>query len=161
MPARCNGIRAVARAGTLLFVPALEGLYSDFDARIGHHRRYSKASLRRAVAAAELVPEALHYVNSVGALAWFTVARLLRAEPTKRGPALLYDRAAVPVLGKRYAARGLTRRATTRPRVPEACGGPALEHPLHSESGPPAGRRVIDETKSIEGLASMEGVPRT
>jgi glycosyltransferase involved in cell wall biosynthesis len=82
----------------ILFVPALDTLYSDFDARIGHHRRYDRPGLRRALAEAGLVPEALHYVNSLGALAWFTVARVLGSEPTRPGPALLYDRAAVPLV---------------------------------------------------------------
>jgi SAM-dependent methyltransferase len=90
----------------ILFVPALDTLYSDFDARIGHHRRYDRPGLRWALAEAGLVPEALHYVNSLGALAWFTVARVLGAEPTRPGPALLYDRAAVPVV------RALERRFT-------------------------------------------------
>ena len=82
----------------VLFVPALEALYSRFDARVGHHRRYSRAGLRRALAAAGLEPETLHYVNSVGALAWLTVARLLGKAPTARGPTLTYDRAVVPAL---------------------------------------------------------------
>jgi len=82
----------------VLFVPALGALYSGFDAKVGHHRRYSRAGLRRALAAADLEPEALHYVNSAGALAWLTVARLLGKAPTSRGPALTYDRAVVPAL---------------------------------------------------------------
>ena len=82
----------------ILFVPALGALYSDFDAQVGHHRRYSRASLRRVLSAAELEPEVLHYVNSVGALAWLTVARVLGRAPTARGPALTYDRAVVPAL---------------------------------------------------------------
>ncbi len=98
--------RLPAGGRVVLFVPALDALYSTFDARIGHHRRYDKASLRRALAEAGLRPEALRYVNSVGAAAWFTVARLLGSEPTKRGPALAYDRLAVPVL------RRLERRVT-------------------------------------------------
>ncbi|MEZ5665910.1 MAG: methyltransferase domain-containing protein [Alphaproteobacteria bacterium] len=40
-------------AGLLLVnVPALPGLYSAFDAAIGHHRRYTRASLRAAIAEA-------------------------------------------------------------------------------------------------------------
>ncbi len=82
----------------VLFVPALAALYSGFDAQVGHHRRYSRSTLRRALAAAGLEPEVLHYVNSAGALAWLTVARVLGKAPTTRGPALTYDRAVVPTL---------------------------------------------------------------
>jgi hypothetical protein len=31
----------------ILYVPAFEALYSDFDRRIGHHRRYTKHDLTR------------------------------------------------------------------------------------------------------------------
>src|SRR5256885_99075 len=38
----------------VIFVPALQGIYSQHDAALGHHRRYSKCSLRAVFAAADL-----------------------------------------------------------------------------------------------------------
>ena len=82
----------------VLFVPAFEALYSDFDRRVGHHRRYRKAQLEAAVEAAGLSVVETRYVNSVGALAWWIVARQLRRTPTTSGLVLVYDRSVVPVL---------------------------------------------------------------
>jgi SAM-dependent methyltransferase len=58
------------RGKVLIFVPALQGLYSQHDAALGHHRRYSKRTLRRAFAAAGLDVVAMHYTNPIGLLGW-------------------------------------------------------------------------------------------
>jgi len=47
--------------------PALPSLYTEFDKAIGHHRRYTKASLR-AVAPAGLKEETCVYLDGLGAL---------------------------------------------------------------------------------------------
>ena len=88
----------------VVFVPAFEALYSDFDRRIGHVRRYRKRQLRAKVAAAGLEVVDLRYVNSLGMLAWWVVAKKLGRVPTARGPVHFYDRTMVPVL------RGLEQR---------------------------------------------------
>jgi SAM-dependent methyltransferase len=54
----------------VIFVPALQGIYSQHDAALGHHRRYSKRSLRAAFAAAGLDVVALKYTNPIGLLGW-------------------------------------------------------------------------------------------
>jgi len=82
----------------LLFVPAFEALYSDFDRRIGHFRRYRRRQLRGKVVAAGLEVVDLRYVNSVGALAWWLVAKQLGKVPTAPGAVRFYDRGVVPVL---------------------------------------------------------------
>ena len=87
-----------------MWVPAFEGLYSDFDRRIGHYRRYRLAELRSKLSTAGFEPVDLRYVNSVGAVAWWVFARQLRTNPTSPGSAKLFDRVAVPVV------RGLERR---------------------------------------------------
>ncbi|MGI8776770.1 MAG: glycosyltransferase [Acidimicrobiales bacterium] len=84
----------------LLFVPAFEELYSDFDRRIGHHRRYRAPALSAAVTEAGFEVLDARYVNSVGAVAWWVIARQLGRVPTKRWSALTYDKAVVPVLRK-------------------------------------------------------------
>ncbi len=88
----------------VLFVPAFEALYSDFDRRVGHHRRYRKAQLEAAVEAAGLAVVETRYVNSVGALAWWVLAKQLGRTPTRRGLVLVYDRSVVPVLRRLEAA---------------------------------------------------------
>jgi glycosyltransferase involved in cell wall biosynthesis/ubiquinone/menaquinone biosynthesis C-methylase UbiE len=82
----------------VLYVPAFEALYSDFDRRIGHFRRYSKHDLRAAALASGLDLAELRYVNSIGAIAWWVVAKQLNQIPTQAGLVQLYDRLAVPVV---------------------------------------------------------------
>jgi SAM-dependent methyltransferase len=54
----------------LIFVPAIQALYSQHDAALGHHRRYSKRTLRDAFTAAGLDVVALTYTNPIGLLGW-------------------------------------------------------------------------------------------
>ena len=81
-----------------LLVPAFELLYSDFDRRIGHHRRYRIAQLRRAVTDAGFEPHSTYYMNSIGFVAWLVTARLAGARPTRPGLIRKYDRVVVPVI---------------------------------------------------------------
>jgi SAM-dependent methyltransferase len=82
----------------VLIVPAFEFATGRFDREVGHQRRYRTATLRAALRAAGLQVERLHYVNSLGLVAWFVGMRLLRLTPGA-GPALtVWDRAAIPVL---------------------------------------------------------------
>jgi 2-polyprenyl-3-methyl-5-hydroxy-6-metoxy-1,4-benzoquinol methylase len=96
---------ALVDGGSLiLYVPAFAALYSRFDHAVGHHRRYTKRSLRAVVEAAGYDVVDCRYVNSVGALAWWLFAKVLRQTPTQDWSARLYDRFAVPVL-RRVEAR--------------------------------------------------------
>ncbi len=82
----------------ILWVPAYQALYSDFDRKIGHYRRYTKTALRdQLIRAGYDVPE-IRYHNTVGALAWLVVARLLHRDPTGGAPVKVYDSLFVPVL---------------------------------------------------------------
>src|SRR6478735_1189251 len=60
-----------------IYVPAFEGLYSDFDRRVGHRRRYRRSHLAEVVDRAGLRVVEARYVNSLGAIAWWTFARQL------------------------------------------------------------------------------------
>jgi 2-polyprenyl-3-methyl-5-hydroxy-6-metoxy-1,4-benzoquinol methylase len=82
----------------ILYVPAFAALYSDFDAKIGHHRRYRRSELAAVVGEAGFEIDTLHYVNSVGAFAWWLLARKLKQVPTQGGLVRVYDRAFVPLL---------------------------------------------------------------
>jgi SAM-dependent methyltransferase len=84
----------------VLYVPAFEALYSDFDRRIGHHRRYHGEELRALVADTGLEVVDLRHVNMIGAVAWWILATKLRQTPTKRWSALTFDRLFVPVISR-------------------------------------------------------------
>ncbi|MGH9156660.1 MAG: glycosyltransferase [Acidimicrobiales bacterium] len=99
-------LAATVRPGghVVVFVPAFESLYSDFDRRIGHVRRYRRRQLRAKMVAAGLEVVDLRYVNSAGALAWWLVAKRLGQVPTAGGAVKVYDRGVVPLL-RRLEAR--------------------------------------------------------
>jgi len=82
----------------VVFAPAFEVLYSQFDQAIGHYRRYRRSELAALLDQAGFDVIENRYINSVGAVAWFLYARVLRRTPTEAASAKLYDRAVVPVL---------------------------------------------------------------
>jgi 2-polyprenyl-3-methyl-5-hydroxy-6-metoxy-1,4-benzoquinol methylase len=88
-----------------VFVPAFEGLYSDFDRRIGHRRRYRRSQLVSTFDRAGLGVVDARYVNTVGALAWWVFARQLGQVPTQRWSVNVYDRYAVPFIQQMEAGR--------------------------------------------------------
>jgi 2-polyprenyl-3-methyl-5-hydroxy-6-metoxy-1,4-benzoquinol methylase len=100
-------LRASLRPGgrVCVFVPAFDGLYSDFDQRIGHRRRYRKSQLVSALDRAGFAIEDARYINTVGAVAWWVVARQLGQVPTRQWSVSLYDRLVVPSLRKIEAGR--------------------------------------------------------
>jgi 2-polyprenyl-3-methyl-5-hydroxy-6-metoxy-1,4-benzoquinol methylase len=85
----------------IVLVPAFDALYSDFDARIGHRRRYRRSTLAGAAGAAGLEVDDLHYVNWLGGLAWFFFARMLHQTPTQAWSVKLFDRIGVPLVRRR------------------------------------------------------------
>ena len=95
-----RGLAAMLKPGghVLLWVPAFSLLYSEFDRKIGHFRRYRRRELRDRLVDAGLRPVRLHYVNAIGAILWFIGARLLRRTPTSRLPVLLMDRIVIPAV---------------------------------------------------------------
>jgi SAM-dependent methyltransferase len=82
----------------ILWVPAFELLYSEFDSKIGHYRRYRTGTLAAQLRAAGFGVTDLRYVNPVGGLAWLILARLLHRTPTNGAPVAIFDRYFVPVL---------------------------------------------------------------
>jgi 2-polyprenyl-3-methyl-5-hydroxy-6-metoxy-1,4-benzoquinol methylase len=103
-------IRSLLKPGghVLVFAPAFAGLYSDFDRRVGHHRRYRRAGLIERADAAGLEIVDAYYVSSLGAILWWAYARQLRQTPTKPANVRLYDRLLVPFVRRiesRHAPR--------------------------------------------------------
>ena len=93
-------LRRVVRPGgaVIVFSPAFDLLYSDFDARIGHFHRYRLSTIRGRFATAGLRVVEARYVNSLGFFTWLVYVRILRRSPENAGAVRLYDRVAVPVL---------------------------------------------------------------
>lgn len=82
----------------VLFVPAFQALYSNFDRMIGHYRRYRRDDLARLVGASGFEVVEARYVNLVGAVAWWVIARQLGRFPKSRAAMRSYDRTVVPMI---------------------------------------------------------------
>ena len=92
-----NAARLLHPGGTLVVLaPAHNWLYSEFDASIGHYRRYSRGELR-AIRPEGLVEVASGYLDSVGILASSANKLLLRSGSPTRNQIRLWDRRMVPV----------------------------------------------------------------
>lgn len=94
---RALGRLLVPTGAVVLWVPAYPALFGDFDRLVGHHRRYTPASLRAAVEAADLVPELLKPVNLLGGIAWWLAVRRGRAGAASPRLIRAYDRLVVPL----------------------------------------------------------------
>ena len=88
----------------ILWVPAHPSLYSNFDRRIGHFRRYRARELAALVSSAGFEVCELRPVNAAGAVAWLVFARLLGGTPTSGGKLRMADRALVPMMRRLEAS---------------------------------------------------------
>ena len=79
-----------------LFVPARPELHSDMDRDLGHHRRYTRAELRRKLAAAGFAPVKAQYYNLTGYFAWLLLFRLLHRRKFSRSSVRLFDKVFFP-----------------------------------------------------------------
>jgi len=84
----------------VVFAPAFSSLYSDFDRRIGHYRRYTRSELTTKLTRCGFSVIESRYVNSVGALAWWLVARQLGRIPTTSSLTAAYDKVFVPLVSR-------------------------------------------------------------
>ena len=66
-----------------LYLPAFQCLYSDFDAAIGHYRRYEKKDLISKLKKANLTIEKCEYADCIGFFAWLTTKRKKYDENSK------------------------------------------------------------------------------
>lgn len=94
-------VREALRPGghVCIFVPALQALYSPFDAEVGHVRRYHRAPLCRLLERAGLRVVKSRYFDIVGSALWFVAYRFLSGG-IERGHVSLYDRWVVPVVSR-------------------------------------------------------------
>src|SRR5204862_2647616 len=75
----------------LIWVPAVQAAYGPLDAELGHHRRYSKASLAAAFDAGGFDMVTLRYSNPIGLLGWMFNARVLKSRAHSIGQVRLFD----------------------------------------------------------------------
>jgi SAM-dependent methyltransferase len=82
----------------IVFVPALKGLYSEFDRGIGHYRRYNKERLQKLAEGAGMEVVTTRYMDMLGILPWWFSMVLMKN--TKLTPKLvrLYDTLFVPII---------------------------------------------------------------
>ena len=81
----------------ILFVPALQALYGNFDRKLGHYRRYGKPELESKCVEAGFKILKSTYFDFAGVLPWFVKYRLMKSEDIGGGAVELYDRLVVPV----------------------------------------------------------------
>ena len=91
-----NAFNLLSKDGHLVILsPAHQGLYTPFDAKIGHFRRYTKATL------SAVIPEGLElrrliYVDSFGALASAANRYILKSDTPTRKQIQFWDTKIVP-----------------------------------------------------------------
>jgi SAM-dependent methyltransferase len=84
--------------GTLvIFVPAFGLLMSGLDRRLGHHRRYTTASLRKLLEGAGFAVPTLRYYNLSGFLGWLWRFRIRGRMEQSPSLVRFFDRRILPV----------------------------------------------------------------
>ena len=82
----------------VIWVPAFQFLYSRFDEKLGHERRYTKGQLDGDVRRAGYEVVDARYVNMPGWFSWLLMVRLARQEPTSSFTVRVFDKCIVPVV---------------------------------------------------------------
>jgi hypothetical protein len=71
---------------------------SEFDRKIGHHRRYRRASLTAVLPTEHWQIDTIRYVNAPGFFLWWLGMRILKLSPATSPLTKIFDRYAVPVI---------------------------------------------------------------
>ena len=82
----------------LIFVPAMSFLFSKFDKKIGHFRRYNKKGLIDVIRKSGFAIKDVRYFDSAGIITWYIMFVLLRKTTTSKTGIKLYDRLIIPPL---------------------------------------------------------------
>jgi len=81
----------------IVLVPALGVLFGPMDRAMGHHRRYTMGSLKRAFHDAGLKPAWGRYMNLAGVLGWWWQGKVLKKSQISESKAEMFNRI-VPIL---------------------------------------------------------------
>jgi SAM-dependent methyltransferase len=89
---------ALAAGGVvILLVPAFPSLYGPIDQMLGHHRRYTRASISKLAEQAGLRVKTSRYLNAVGFFGWWINAHILKRQAQSEAQIGFFDRYIVPV----------------------------------------------------------------
>jgi SAM-dependent methyltransferase len=93
-------MRRMLRPGgrAIVLAPAMPRLFGQLDREMGHVRRYTRGSLKKAFMQAGLSVQTGRYMNLAGVLGWWLYGRALGRERIPKGPVSLFDHL-VPLLG--------------------------------------------------------------
>jgi 2-polyprenyl-3-methyl-5-hydroxy-6-metoxy-1,4-benzoquinol methylase len=80
----------------IVFVPALQMAYGPLDAELGHHRRYSKRTLRAAFTDAGLELIRLRYTNPIGLAGWMFNAHISKSRKHTLAQVKLFETLVAP-----------------------------------------------------------------
>ncbi|MGI8868237.1 MAG: class I SAM-dependent methyltransferase [Mycobacteriales bacterium] len=80
----------------VLWVPAYQALYGEFDRKVGHFRRYTPKTMRAVVDAAGLNIQEIRPINLLGGIAWWLAVRRKGVGAPNPKLVWLYDRLVVP-----------------------------------------------------------------
>jgi len=89
---RYRALLAPGNGALCLLVPARPEIYAPIDKDFGHYRRYTKASLRAALAAAGFSDARLYYFDFPGYFAWLLNFKLLKCRSFNPLMVRLFDR---------------------------------------------------------------------
>jgi SAM-dependent methyltransferase len=96
-----RGMAAMLAPGgvIVLLVPAFPALYGPIDKNLGHHRRYTRASIAHLASRTGLRVKKAHYMNWLGFFGWWMNARVLKREVQSEKQIATFDRL-VPFLSR-------------------------------------------------------------
>ena len=84
----------------VLLVAASPSLYGRIDELLGHHRRYTRASMARLAAEAGLTVKRCYYLNAVGFFGWWTNSHVLKRDAQSPAQIKFFDRYVVPIVSR-------------------------------------------------------------
>jgi hypothetical protein len=91
--------RTLSESGRVfIFVPALKWLFSTFDERVGHVRRYSKSELEQKLRRAGFKILKSAYFDLPGIAPWWLKYRLLKSVTMNPGAVRFYDQFIIPAV---------------------------------------------------------------
>ena len=91
--------RTLSESGRVfIFVPALKWLFSPFDERVGHVRRYSKSELEQKLRRAGFKILSSAYFDFPGIFPWWLNYCVLRSVTMDPGAVSFYDQFVIPVV---------------------------------------------------------------
>lgn len=93
--------QVVGRGGhLLLFTPAIPAIFGSLDVNFGHHRRYTRDSLREKIDTTGWKVVHIAYSNLPGMVAWFLLGRIFGSQTISAWQIGAYDRLVIPWLSR-------------------------------------------------------------